>query len=54
MDTDNPSLRTRPPPAVLVAENLAKINAELSRCHERLEDLKLLRSLEAKAGPSDT
>ena len=54
MDWDNSSLRARPPPAAVVKENLAKIDAELSRCHERLEDLKLLRSLEAKAGPSDT
>ena len=53
MDKDNTSLKSRPPPAVVVKQNLAKIDAELSRCNERLEDLKLLHSLGAKAEPSD-
>ena len=49
MDTDNTSLRSRPSQAVVLKENLAKIDAELLRCRERVEDLKLMQSLEAKA-----
>jgi hypothetical protein len=30
------------------SENLMKIDAELVRCRQRLDDLKLLRSLEAR------
>jgi hypothetical protein len=49
MDTDNSSLRSRPSQTVVLKENLAKIDAELLRCRERVEDLKLMQSLEAKA-----
>lgn len=55
MENENDSsLRSRPPPAEVAKQNLAKIDAELARCNERLTDLRLLRSLEAKAEPSDT
>lgn len=50
MDTDNSSLRSRPPQTVVLKENLAKIDAELLRCRERVEDLKLMQALEAKSG----
>ena len=50
MDTDNNNnkslLRSRPPQSTAVKENMAKIDAELIRCRERLEDLRLVRSLE--------
>jgi hypothetical protein len=52
MDTDNnndnnKSLRSRPPQSsTVVKENMAKIDTELVRCRRRLEDLKLMRSLE--------
>jgi hypothetical protein len=35
---------TRPKPS----ENLKKIDIELIRCRQRLDDLKLIRSLEAR------
>ena len=54
MDMDNKSLKARPPPVDVVKQNLAKIDVELSRCHQRLEDLKLLQSLGAKSSPRDT
>jgi hypothetical protein len=54
MDVDNTSLKSRPPPADVVKHNLTKIDVELSRCHQRLEDLKLLRSLEAKSSLRDS
>ena len=53
MDTDNNNkslLRSRPPQSTAVKENMAKIDAELIRCRERLEDLRLMRSLEEKGG----
>jgi hypothetical protein len=45
MDTDNASLRARPAPLEAMREKLAKIDAELLRCRERVEDLKLMESL---------
>jgi hypothetical protein len=53
MDIDNSSLRSRPPQSTVLRENLAKIDAELARCHERLGDLKVLQSLENKESESD-
>ena len=50
MDTDNTSLRSKPLQPTAVRENLAKIDAELIRCRERIEDLKLMQSL----GPGGT
>ena len=41
MDKNNSSLRPRPPPLTLVRQNLEKIDAELSRCHKKVEELKL-------------
>jgi hypothetical protein len=50
MDINNTSLRSKPPQSVVAKENMAKIDAELIRCRERLEDLRLMRSLEEKGG----
>ena len=41
MDSNNSNLRPRPPPLTLVRGNLEKIDAELSRCHQQVEELKL-------------
>jgi hypothetical protein len=50
MDIDNPSLRNKPLQAAVLKENLTKIDAEILRCRERVGDLKLMKSLEAKPG----
>ncbi len=53
MDIDNSSLRSRPPRPEVLKENLAKIDSELARCHERLRDLEVLRSLEDNDNEGD-
>ena len=45
MDMDNASLRARPAPLEAMREKLAKIDAELLRCRERVDDLRLMESL---------
>ncbi len=47
MDTDNASLRPKPPPLQSVREKLAKIDAELLQCRQRMDDLRLVASLKA-------
>ena len=47
MDTDNASLRPKPPPLQSVREKLAKIDAELLQCRQRMDDLRLAASLKA-------
>ena len=41
MDINNSNLRARPTPSLsMVRENLGKIDAELSRCYQKVEILK--------------
>ena len=45
-NNNNSNLRSRPPPLTLVRANLEKIDAELSRCHQQVEELELKKSVE--------
>ena len=47
MPGDEAALRDVKPLQSKQSENLKKIDTELVRCRQRLEDMKLLRSLEA-------
>jgi hypothetical protein len=48
MDTDNSSLRPKPSPLQAVHEKLAKIDAEILQCRQRVDDLRLIASLKPK------